>query len=376
VSRDEAGGLHRNGVDWGALAAAINEEVISGTGYKRPPVETQFKKGTSGNPAGRPRKAKPVVAMPCSPLDADRRAEFSRPVKLRAGDKEITLTVTQAVLKAQSAAAMRGNPMAQRTMLQQAEAVERRDAQHATQALLAKEACYNDFVAYRKTRASVWDKAFHAGVASDEPYPLPEDFVLDAKTFEARIDGPIDEEHLAYLLELLIIRDRKMVTLAHFLDLSCFLKGDAAALYSVIYHTQKQLPKRWRLSAYELVEKIERLAAKSFSFRQRDANVLGWMIDLLDLPETSAGTSGETTWESRQYDAMAKRIGFTSFAAMCLELDRDRRAETTRKMKQEARERLETLKRDDINVEMEWQRRKAAQYLVASQSRGARAITA
>ena len=32
-------------------------------GYGRPPVESRFRKGKSGNPGGRPRRTKPVVAL-------------------------------------------------------------------------------------------------------------------------------------------------------------------------------------------------------------------------------------------------------------------------------------------------------------------------
>ena len=73
-------------------------------GYRRPPPSGQFKKGTSGNPKGRPKGAKNFLTL----LEQ----ELAQKVVINEGGRRKTVTRMQAMVKRMVAGALQGEPKA------------------------------------------------------------------------------------------------------------------------------------------------------------------------------------------------------------------------------------------------------------------------
>jgi hypothetical protein len=71
----------------------------NGVGYRRPPKHSQFKKGCSGNPKGRPKRV--------SSFKADLSAELQEKVTLTENGKERKITKQRAFIKTLTAAAIK-----------------------------------------------------------------------------------------------------------------------------------------------------------------------------------------------------------------------------------------------------------------------------
>ncbi|UWR01742.1 hypothetical protein K3740_11760 [Ruegeria conchae] len=70
-------------------------------GYGKPPKATQFKKGRSGNPKGRPKGAKGV--------NARLKRELEAKITVREGNREVRISKAEAIAKRVTASALKGD---------------------------------------------------------------------------------------------------------------------------------------------------------------------------------------------------------------------------------------------------------------------------
>ena len=94
-------------------------------GYGRPPVDTRFRRGVSGNPGGRPRGRRARRANGLILKEA------YRLVTVREGEKVMSLPAIQAVLRSLVARAAKGNGPAQRALIAAVMAIEQERAAEA-----------------------------------------------------------------------------------------------------------------------------------------------------------------------------------------------------------------------------------------------------
>lgn len=78
-------------------------------GYGRPPKRTQFRKGQSGNPKGRPKGAKG--------LNASLKRELESKITIREGNREIRVSKAEAMAKRLATSALKGDMKALMALL-------------------------------------------------------------------------------------------------------------------------------------------------------------------------------------------------------------------------------------------------------------------
>jgi hypothetical protein len=79
-------------------------------GYKRPPQHSQFKRGQSGNPKGRPKGT--------LNLETDLREELSERIAIREGERSLKVSKQRALLKSLVSKALKGDARAASLLLQ------------------------------------------------------------------------------------------------------------------------------------------------------------------------------------------------------------------------------------------------------------------
>ncbi|BEU99360.1 DUF5681 domain-containing protein [Novosphingobium olei] len=185
-------------------------------GYGKPPANTRFRKGQSGNPAGRPRRAKPKpkkvdTGFGMKAAEEYLRLEAYRPVMVREGEQVIELPAIQAVFRAMGVAAMKGNRFVQKTL---AEMVARMEAEHHASRI----ELFGTMVEYQHKWSEEIDRCRKAGLPEPEPVPHPDDIHLDPNTGEARVMGPQTREQKKRLDEALARRSEAQEEVNYYAD--------------------------------------------------------------------------------------------------------------------------------------------------------------
>ena len=253
-------------------------------GYKKPPRWSRFRKGKSGNPAGRPRrKDQPDTPVPSStPSDDILRRELERKHKLKEGGKSIELSMLEVVTKAQLAAAAKGNPMAQRDVLKRAAELEADDALRTAEARREARETFNLIVDWRKRLIADWETAAGESREPADPWPHPDDIIINRSQVEWTIRGPAHEDDLPlyryfqaerdWHFSSMILGARRVRTNAE--------QRVAHALHSFWIAYDRMLPKRWQIATDQLddlitlifvfpIEDLEALVKRYDTLRQR-----------------------------------------------------------------------------------------------------------
>lgn len=164
-------------------------------GYGKPPADTRFKTGHSGNPKGRPRGTKNKPKLPA--LNEERmRAilmeEAYRTIKVNDGNRQVSVPMAQAVIRSLAVNAAKGNQRAQRLFTELLGNAEQQNRQ-----------LHDAWIDVATTYKIEWDRELERrkrlGITAPDPLPHPDHVVINYRTGQVQIKGPMTKEERAEL---------------------------------------------------------------------------------------------------------------------------------------------------------------------------------
>jgi len=159
-------------------------------GYGKPPAATRFKAGKSGNPRGRPKCSANKARRPA--LNEERMKsilldEAYRTIKVNEGAGQISVPMAQAVIRSLAVNAVKGNQRAQRLFTELLFTTERENKR-----------LHDEWMDAATTYKVEWGRELERrqclGIVAPDPLPHPDHVVINYRTGEVEIKGPMTKE--------------------------------------------------------------------------------------------------------------------------------------------------------------------------------------
>lgn len=176
-------------------------------GRGKPPVNTRFVKGRSGNPRGKPKGARnKIPAMNEERLKTIVLEEAYRDIKVNDGDRQVTLPMAQAIIRSIAVAAAKGQPRAQALFTTILATVERERKQLHNQWM-------EEMIEYKFKWEKELERRKQLGLNLPDPILHPDQVVIDLIKGTVNVTGLITKEEKALLDECQAVANEEGVDL-------------------------------------------------------------------------------------------------------------------------------------------------------------------
>ena len=157
-------------------------------GYGKPPRQTRFKPGQSGNPRGRPKGAKnKLPALNEERLKCIILEEAYRTIKVRDGEKHVSIPMAKAIVRSLALSAAKGSNRATQLFTAILQTTEREN-----------KALYDGYLQSAVRYKADWDEELarrqRLGIIAPDPIPHPDDIIIDMNTGQVKLNGPWTKE--------------------------------------------------------------------------------------------------------------------------------------------------------------------------------------